>query len=1480
MDKDQQRVDKLWSLIEVGDWKAVKNMINQGMNLNYIDDNGKSFIHMMAEKSYLDVLQLLHENGANLKAKDRNDRSMIMHAIKGICDCKTITWLLKQDVEVNHCDKHGFTAVHYAAEKGNLDVLKLLQINGANIHQVSSNQSNAIISALMGNGSHETVKWLLEQGVDVNHSDEYGFTAALHAAEAGNLDVLKLLQSNGANIHCVSTNGTNGIISASMGTGSCETVMWLIEQGIDVNHCDKDGFTAALHAADEGNLDVLKLLQSNGASINQVSNNGTNDIMSASMGTGSCETVMWLIEQGIDVNHCDKDGFTAALHAADEGNLDVLKLLQSNGASINHVSTNGTNGIISASMGTGSCETVMWLIEQGIDVNHCDKDGFTAVHHAAQGGHLDLLKLLQINVANIHQVSSNGTNAIISALWGTGSCETVMWLIEQGVDVNHCGGDGLTAVLHAADEGNLDVLKLLQSNGASINHVSNNGTNAIMLASMGTGSCETVMWLIEQGVDVNHCGGDGFTAVLHAADEGNLDVLKLLQSNGASINHVSTNGTNGIISASMGTGSCETVMWLIEQGIDVNHCDKDGFTAVHRAAQGGHLDLLKLLQINVANIHQVSSNGTNAIISALWGTGSCETVMWLIEQGVDVNHCGGDGLTAVLHAADEGNLDVLKLLQSNGASINHVSNNGTNAIMLASMGTGSCETVMWLIQQGVDVNHCGGDGFTAVLHAADEGNLDVLKLLQSNGASINHVSTNGTNGIISASMGTGSCETVMWLIEQGIDVNHCDKDGFTAVHRAAQGGHLDLLKLLQINVANIHQVSSNGTNAIISALWGTGSCETVMWLIEQGVDVNHCGGDGLTAVLHAADEGNLDVLKLLQSNGASINHVSNNGTNAIMLASMGTGSCETVMWLIEQGVDVNHCGGDGFTAVLHAADEGNLDVLKLLQSNGASINHVSTNGTNGIISASMGTGSCETVMWLIEQGIDVNHCDKDGFTAVHRAAQGGHLDLLKLLQINVANIHQVSSNGTNAIISALWGTGSCETVMWLIEQGVNVNHCDIDGFTGVHDAAYKGNLDVLKILDSSGANICQVNSNGINSIMSASMGTGSCETVRWLLEQGVDVNHSNKHGFTAVHCAAEKGNLDVLKLLHSNGANIDQVTIGDMNSIMSASQGTGSCETVRWLVGQGVDVNHSDKDGFTAVHYAAEKDNLDVLKLLHNSGANIHQVNRNGIISLMSASLGTGSCDTVRWLLEQGVDVNHSNKDGFTAVHYAAEKGNLDVLKLLHSKRANITQVSSEGINAIMSVSLSNGDCVTAKWLIDHGLEKSQCTNNGVTAIHFAARMNHISLLKLLKQHSFDINSLDVQKNDALIWNTFGKGDKMIVQWLINEGLDANYSNIHGNCALHFASYFGMLLVVQMLCSMGANINNQNNHCLNALQFAAFGKNALETVMWLIENNIEVSNLNDEGMSALHYAATQNQTEILKYIAGYDKRISLKSCNG
>ena len=1128
-------------------------------------------------------------------------------------------------------------------------------------------------------------------------------------------------------------------------------------------------------------------------------------------------------------------------------------------------------------VGEGDCEAVNCILKKGDDVNFSDKNGKTLVHIAAEKGFVDMLQILHGNGANLDVKDINGRNIIWYALMKRNNYSIIRWLTQQDVDVKCRDKEGFTPAHHAASTGDLDMLKLLHSNGAHIHQVSRKGYTSIMAAVDGTCDYETVRWLIKQQVDINCCDKDGLTPAYYAARKGNLAVLKLLEKNGADIHQVSSDGANCIMAAIRGSGNFDTVMWLIEQHVDVNCCDNDGFTPAHIASEKGNLDVLNLLHSNGAEINQVSTGGLNCIMSASCGTGDCDTVLWLIKQNLYVNYCDKSGRNAAHYAARKGNLDVLKMLYIKGTDIHQVSRNGLNCILSALLGSGDCDTVRWLIKENVDIKCCDEYGLTPAHYAAATGNLAVLKLLHRNKADIHRVNNNGFNTIVATILGTCDPDVMTWLIEQDVSIKCRDKHGLTPVFYAAYKGSLEILKLLHNKRAHLHQVSTDGHNAITAAIIGTGDCDTVSWLLTEQVGVNCPDKYGFTVVHYAARKGDLVMLKLLHNRGADIHRESSDGQNCIMAAICGNGDCDTVLWLIEQGVDVNWCDQYGCTSAHYAAKKGNLDVLKLLHSKGADIHHVNSDGDNSLMEAIFGSCDYNTVMWLIKQHVDVKCLGKDGLTAVHRAAHNGNLYVLKLLHSNRANIHEVSSDGFNSVVSATHGTCDFDTVKWLIEQGVDVNKSDKYGHTAVHYAARKGNLDVLHLLHSNGADIQQLSSGCQNSIMAAIHGSGNCDTVKWLAEKHVDVNWSDKDNFTSVHYAAYKGNLPVLKLLHSNGADINQVSSGGHNSIMLAILGTGFHDTVKWLIEQDVDVNRSDKYGRTAVLYAARKGNLDVLKLLHHKKADIHQVSSDGINSIMAAILGSCECDTVRWLIEQQVDINFCDKYGLTSAHYAARKGNLAVLKLLHINGANIHQGRRDNFDTIMAVILASCNHDIATWLIEQGVNIDKSSSGVITAIHMASSMNNLSLLKLFKKYEFNFLVLDKWNNNAVLYNTFIRGNAKVVQWLTEQGLDVNHCNDDGCCALHYAANSGMLSVVKMLCSMGADINARDKLQRNALHFAALGNSNLETVTWLVESNINVLNLDCDGNSALHYAAAQDQAKILKHIATKDKQVSRQS---
>ena len=132
---------------------------------------------------------------------------------------------------------------------------------------------------------------------------------------------------------------------------------------------------------------------------------------------------------------------------------------------------------------------VLILISRGADVNFKGKDGRTPLMWAA-GNSIETTKILLENGANVKAKGDDGMTAFIQTTFGILSkkvdTEVMDLLLENGADVNSelSGKDaaGWTALLFASVNGDIELAEYLISQGANVNHTSNEGSTALSLA--------------------------------------------------------------------------------------------------------------------------------------------------------------------------------------------------------------------------------------------------------------------------------------------------------------------------------------------------------------------------------------------------------------------------------------------------------------------------------------------------------------------------------------------------------------------------------------------------------------------------------------------------------------------------------------------------------------------------------------------------------------------------------------------------------------------------------------------------------------------------------------------------------------------------------------------------------------------------------------------------------------------------------------
>jgi ankyrin repeat protein len=141
----------------------------------------------------------------------------------------------------------------------------------------------------------------------------------------------------------------------------------------------------------------------------------------------------------------------------------------------------------------------------------------------------------------------------------------------------------------------------------------------------------------------------------------------------------------------------------------------------------------------------------------------------------------------------------------------------------------------------------------------------------------------------------------------------------------------------------------------------------------------------------------------------------------------------------------------------------------------------------------------------------------------------------------------------------------------------------------------------------------------------------------------------------------------------------------------------GNKDAVRALLKQAADVNAAQGDGMTALHWAAMKDDADLVQTLLFAGANVRATTRIGSYTPLILAAKSGSSSAIAPLLKSGADANSATSNGTTALMLAAASGNTDTVKRLVDGGANVNAKEPvRGLTPAMFAAASNRAAVIA----------------------------------------------------------------------------------------------------------------------------------------------------------------------------------------
>lgn len=394
-------------------------------------------------------------------------------------------------------------------------------------------------------------------------------------------------------------------------------------------------------------------------------------------------------------------------------------------------------------------------------------------------------------------------------------------------------------------------------------------------------------------------------------------------------------------------------------------------------------------------------------------------------------------------------------------------------------------------------------------------------------------------------------------------------------------------------------------------------------LIQQKADVNVPQADGATALHWAAHWNDLDAVDALLRAGARVNVLNDLGVAPLFLACTNA-SAPLVDRLLQAGADSN-VKGARVPALLECARTGSVAAVRAL------LDH--------------------------KAGVNVKEPLRDQ-TALMWAIANAHPDVVRLLIDRGADVH-ARSRVTRAVINR----ANPNDIM-----ASTVGEVSLGGGTPLLFAARHGDVKSTEMLLGAGADVNEILADG-TSALTVAVHSGHRALALFLLDRGANANIIGS-GYTALHAAVLRGDLQVVNALLAHGALINsrlrngtRTTRASREYYLSDAL-TGATplllaakfleiEIMRTLVARGADARATLQDGTTLLMLAA------------GSGSQPRLFDRRERMAILKESDEGLAITAVQLAIDRGADVNASNEFGETALHAAARMNYPKVAMLL-----------------------------------------------------------------------------------------------------------------------------------------------------------------------------------------------------------------------
>jgi len=278
----------------------------------------------------------------------------------------------------------------------------------------------------------------------------------------------------------------------------------------------------------------------------------------------------------------------------------------------------------------------------------------------------------------------------------------------------------------------------------------------------------------------------------------------------------------------------------------------------------------------------------------------------------------------------------------------------------------------------------------------------------------------------------------------------------------------------------------------------------------------------------------------------------------------------------------------------------------------------------------------------------------------------------------------------------------------------------------------------------------------------------------------------------------------------------------------------------------------------------SQKENLIVLeKQLKLYADQISKLDDNGYTSLCIA-VENENLELVKLLLELGADVNQGISNGYTPLHIAASNGYIEIAEFLVRNRANVNKSENKGFTPIF-LAIKHKHSKMVRLLIENGADINKQAECGWSPFHAiaGAGVYDSEILEIFLKNKGDINCRN-KEGYSPIHLAIARGDIELINILLEKGGDIDQKLNDGRTLLHYAVEREELEVARFLLEKGIDINASDANGWTALYIAV--KNEYkEIIELLLEKGANIEKIDSTGCSIFDYIDVRDDREIIQY---------------